>query len=129
MIAAFSQLGKSIASVVDSLSKFLTSPGQKVFMEFFTGQAAQNLPKMGVIFQNLITLFEKGAQAASPLFARILDRLVQWSTSKAEGTSVDRLTRFFDDTERYLVATVRLVGAFGNLLGSIISAAAGPGLQ
>ena len=128
MIAAFTELGKAIASVVDAFSSFLTSPGQRQFMEFFTGQAAQNLPKIEKILENLIVLFEKGAQAASPLFARILDRLVEWSTAKADGTSVDKLTKFFDNTEKYLMGTVRLVGAFGNLLGSIISAAAGPGL-
>lgn len=128
LAGAFKRLTGTIGAQFNSLTSFFTGRQQRGFMTFFTGEAAKNLPQFTKIFEHLVVLFEKIAKAASPELTRLLGHLEHFLGAKSEGTNVDKLTKFFNSTDKYIMGLVHLLGSFLGLLGAIIKGAAGPGL-
>lgn len=148
---AAQNLAKVIAEALDEFRKFVGSAEFKDALLFFTQEAVDNVPKIVQGMLNLARAFLNIAQAASPIFDRLLDgavgvtKAIRNATSQSgevrrpeEGgagrkdvaTTINQsgLDRFLAGAEKHLGAWLKLSGAIIDLIFAITdSPAAGAG--
>ncbi len=110
------KLAQSIAGVIDLFSEFSKTDEFRDSLAFFTEQAAENVPKIGEAFLDLLRILMRVGRAATPLFNDLLDRMVKLFDRMERGTRDEgKLRRFFNAAGEHLDAWINLAVAVGNV--------------
>jgi len=131
ILSAAKSLATAIAGSIGKLANFTVSPEFKRFLEISLKEAAKNVPK---ITDGLIALFHiliRIAEAATPIFDKLLDRFVKFLEKLDKNTKdTSGLEKFFKLAGEHLDAWIDFAKALGRVLGWLIklSAPAGKGI-
>lgn len=130
LMGAMKGLSGSMASGLDQITKEFTNPGWIRFFTTMTKEAGKNVEPMVDTFLALGRTFRNIAEAASPLWGR----MVGWVKEGAEAFEDwvgkgDSLVEFFDEGEEHLKSWMGLIGAVGELFLELIGASADSGKE
>lgn len=115
-------LAGSIAEVIDLFSEFSQTTEFREALVFFTEEAADNVPKIGAAFLDLLKILIRVGRAATPLFNNLLDRIVAVFSRLEKGTrDQGRLEKFFATAGEHLDAWIGLANAIIGLVGAFVS--------
>lgn len=129
----FSSIGKAFASITDSLTGALNSGAGAAFKEALAGPLTEALgtlgSALGPIMETLLGFFA----AAAPTAQLLADLFYQWATGLATAFAAAQesgeLQTFLYNAVKALESVMGLVGSVTDALGTLFTAAVGPGTQ
>lgn len=128
LIGSFMTLSKAMGDGFDRITKQFTSPRWIQFFTQMTKEAAKNVGPMVGTFMSLARTFRNIAEAASPLWSR----MVRWIRDGAKAFEEwvgkgSELEAFFEEGEKHLKSWFGLIGAVTELFLTLIGASAESG--
>jgi hypothetical protein len=119
ILSAAETLSHTIADSLDKVTKFFTSTGTRNFFVRMMGEAEKNLPLIVDGFLHILHILEKIADAAAPMFHRLIRDSAKFFEDLDKKTTGKKLKKFFDEAEPALRALVSVGGGLIDLIGAI----------
>ena len=110
LLSAFTDNANALATAIGRVSEFATSSGVRSFIEVFTNESTNNIPKITDGLLNLATAFMGLATSGTSVFNEMLNDIVKLTGSLADATA---------NSDSFMKESLNSYRSVRDLLGSI----------